>query len=165
VVDLICESIGYCLMFSGLALRIWSTMYIGQRKSKELITDGPFSICRNPLYVGTLAITIGASLIIVNYVLLMTTLLVTVPLHYLVVLSEEKNLETVFGKEYTEYKRNVPRFWFHPSKFKTPEYIQVSPRSIYRVAGESALVLMIPVIENTVGFLHQKNILPTWGNF
>jgi len=158
--DLACEWGGYILMLTGLAIRIWSTMYIGQRKSKELITDGPFSMCRNPLYVGTLLIVVGISLSLVNYVLLLAVLLITLPLHLLVVLSEEEHLESIFGSQYVEYKKQVPRFWFRISRFRTPEYITVSPRSIYRVTGESVMVLMIPVIEDIIELLHESGVLP-----
>jgi len=42
---------GYLFLLAGLVIRIWCTCYIGSRKSKELIGEGPYSICRNPLYI------------------------------------------------------------------------------------------------------------------
>jgi protein-S-isoprenylcysteine O-methyltransferase Ste14 len=158
--DLMCEWGGYLLILAGLAIRIWSTMYIGQRKSKELITEGPFSMSRNPLYVGSFFVVIGIALSLVNYVLLLAALFITVPLHFIVVLSEEEHLMELFGKQYAEYKRRTPRFWFRISNFRTSDQITVSPRSIYRVTAESSMVLMIPVIEDIIELLHDKNILP-----
>jgi protein-S-isoprenylcysteine O-methyltransferase Ste14 len=158
--DMMCEWGGYLLILVGLAIRIWSTMYIGQRKSKELITEGPFSMSRNPLYVGSFIVIIGIAFSLVNYVLLLAALFITVPLHFIVVLSEEENLQQLFGRQYEDYRRNVPRFWFRISRFHTTEYITVSPRSIYRITAESGMVLMIPVIEDIIELLHDKNILP-----
>jgi len=159
------ELLGYLILLIGLAIRIWSTMYIGQRKSKELITEGPFSICRNPLYVGSFLLVLGISLSLENYLLLLVALVITLPLHLLVVLAEEEHLLELFGRQYEDYKRKVPRFWFRISNFHTPEYISVSPRSIYRVTMESTMVLMIPVIEDLLEILHDKNILPVLWHF
>ena len=50
VTGFVMELGGYIFLLGGLVIRIWCTFYIGNRKSKELITEGPYSICRNPLY-------------------------------------------------------------------------------------------------------------------
>ena len=48
------ELAGYLFLILGLSVRIWSILYIGGRKSQELVTDGPYSLCRNPLVRGNL---------------------------------------------------------------------------------------------------------------
>ncbi|TIL80128.1 MAG: isoprenylcysteine carboxylmethyltransferase family protein, partial [Mesorhizobium sp.] len=45
------EMLGVLLIFLGVVGRLWSTLYIGGRKSSEVVTGGPYSITRNPLYV------------------------------------------------------------------------------------------------------------------
>ncbi|TGS89835.1 isoprenylcysteine carboxylmethyltransferase family protein, partial [bacterium M00.F.Ca.ET.177.01.1.1] len=45
------EMFGVLLIFLGIVGRLWSTLYIGGRKSSEVVTGGPYSITRNPLYV------------------------------------------------------------------------------------------------------------------
>ena len=39
------------MIFLGIVGRLWSTLYIGGRKSAEVVTGGPYSMTRNPLYV------------------------------------------------------------------------------------------------------------------
>ena len=46
VADFAAEWLGYVLLVGGLGIRLWSTLYIGGRKSKELVTAGPYSLCR-----------------------------------------------------------------------------------------------------------------------
>ena len=160
IIDFVCEWSGYALILVGVGIRLWATLYIGQRKSKELITYGPFSVCRNPLYVGSVIITIGISLCFENLILLGAALLITMPIHVLVAVAEEKHLERRFGQAYEQYKQNVPRFWFRFSQFKTPEFIQVSPKAIYRVLTESILILLVPAAGDLIEILHANGILP-----
>jgi len=51
------EIFGSCLFFAGTLLagvavtgRAWSLMYISGKKNASLVTVGPYSLCRNPLY-------------------------------------------------------------------------------------------------------------------
>jgi len=156
---------GYVLLLLGVGIRIWATLYIGQRKSKELITEGPFSICRNPLYVGSLLIMLGVSLCMENLVLLAAGLLIMIPTHIWVILVEEKHLAKVFGEQYLEYKHRVPRFGFAFRNFHTAQTIEVSVRSIYRATGEAMLALTVPIIGDLIETLHANGILPVLWKF
>ncbi|HEY9212134.1 MAG TPA: isoprenylcysteine carboxylmethyltransferase family protein, partial [Ancylobacter sp.] len=41
---------GLCLIMAAVIGRLWATLYIGGRKNASLVTAGPYSITRNPLY-------------------------------------------------------------------------------------------------------------------
>ena len=49
--------IGFFFMMIGMFFRAWSSGYID--KDKELATEGPYSLTRNPLYFGNLLIGCG----------------------------------------------------------------------------------------------------------
>ena len=53
------EMIGIVLIVIGIAGRLWSTLYIGGRKSASVVSDGPYSITRNPLYVFSAVAAVG----------------------------------------------------------------------------------------------------------
>lgn len=117
------------MAISGLALSIWSIVYmrnVGKGnpmdafnhevapRTSQLMTDGPYAICRNPMLLGVLIYYLGvvillssakAALVFVIYALLMS----------LQVRSEEKRLEKDFGKQYDDYrertKRLIPFVW------------------------------------------------------
>ena len=163
--DYIFEWVGYFLLLAGIGLRMWSTLYIGQRKSKQLITDGPFSMCRNPLYFGSLLVAIGASFCFENLVLLVFVLLVLVPIHLLVIFAEEKKLAGNFGAPYEQYKKMVPRLWFAFSRFKNPPMIEVSTKAVARATMEMIMLLLIPPLGDLIELLHAKGILPVWWRF
>ena len=46
------NALGWVSFLAYAAIRIWATLFIGGRKNDELQVDGPYSVCRNPLYVG-----------------------------------------------------------------------------------------------------------------
>lgn len=163
--DFVIEWFGYLLLLAGIGLRMWSTLYIGQRKSKLLITDGPFSTCRNPLYLGSLLVAVGASLCFENFVLLAFVLIILVPIHLLVIFVEEKQLASDFGAPYEQYKKEVPRLWPAFSRFKNPSIIEVSTRAVTRAAMEMILLLLIPPLGDLIELLHANGILPVWWRF
>src|SRR5574340_761522 len=50
---------GAIITIAGEWLRLWAAGHL--RKNKQLTTTGPYSYVKNPLYIGTLLITIGYS--------------------------------------------------------------------------------------------------------
>ena len=111
------------LAVAGIGLSIWSIVYmknVGKGnpmdafnhevapRTSELMTDGPYAICRNPMLLGVLVYylgvvialaSLGSALVFVAYALIMA----------LQVAREEKRLEEDFGDAYLEYKRNTKR--------------------------------------------------------
>ena len=75
---MLCEAIGYSIFMLGAALRWWATLYIGGRKTYELVCHGPYSICRNPLYVGTWLMAISVACLIQSLVFGIALLAVSV---------------------------------------------------------------------------------------
>ena len=51
--------LGFVLVVFGSFGRIWASLYIEGNKTKNLITAGPFSMVRNPLYFFSLIMLIG----------------------------------------------------------------------------------------------------------
>lgn len=74
-----------------------------------LMTDGVYEQSRNPRYVNMMVALLGWALVL-NYPALYVVLALCVPLLYLIVLLEERELRGRFGAEYVEYCRRVPRF-------------------------------------------------------
>lgn len=159
------ELVGYFFLLAGLTVRIWCIFYIGGRKSEELITEGPYSICRNPLYVGTLLLSIGVGLCFENLPMLVLILVAMLPAHVLVARMEENHLEEIFGQKYRSYKQKTPMFLPRLSNYTSSETLQVPVRAIRRIGIDTAGVLLIPEIEDLLELLHEHGILPVVWHF
>lgn len=159
------EFLGYLFLLSGLTVRIWCIFYIGGRKTRELITEGPYSICRNPLYVGTFLLSIGVGLCFENLLMLLLVPAVIIPVHFLTVIMEESHLRERFGTAYLEYQKRVPRFWPRFSAYHSPEYVEVNVKAVRRIALDTIGVLLLPQVEDFLELLHEHNILPVLWHF
>jgi hypothetical protein len=84
-------------------------MYISGNKRLELITDGPYSIVRNPLYFFSFIGALGIGLVSENLLILVLMVFFYAAYYPLTILAEERKLENTFGDAYLEYKRRTPR--------------------------------------------------------
>jgi len=112
------EAIGIIAIVMCIFGRGWCSLYIGGRKKTSLVTTGPYSIRRTPLYVfrflgafGAGAQT-GSMLIAVLFMLGCWVVFRTVVVH------EEDMLGQRFGVAFTDYCQSVSRFWPALSKWR-----------------------------------------------
>jgi protein-S-isoprenylcysteine O-methyltransferase Ste14 len=99
---------GLPLVLAGLALRIWSAGHI--RKGREIARSGPYSFTRNPLYLGSFLIGIGFAVQSGIWLLVPFFALVFLLIYLPVMRQEERELESVHGGQYLDYRRRVPLF-------------------------------------------------------
>jgi protein-S-isoprenylcysteine O-methyltransferase Ste14 len=85
---------------------------------RRLVERGPYRYIRNPIYVGALVALIGATSYYRSLGILGYALVLAVGFHILVLVYEEPTLRRLFGTEYEEYCRRVPR-WF-PARRRLP---------------------------------------------
>lgn len=150
---------GWSLFVAGAALRWWATLYVESRKDRALVKEGPYSICRNPLYLGTFfmvaavasylkSLTFAAGAVVATLVYLAATL----PM-------EERRLAGQFGEEYRRYAARVPRWWPRLSRLKTRHTVQVSVDGLKREVRRAARWVWIPPLCELVSLLRQE---PWW---
>ena len=100
---------GAPIILVGEAIRIWSHGYI--KKAVQLATSGPYAYVRNPLYFGNFLIGLGFCVIIWHPALGIVFTLGFFGIYWLTIKGEEQRLAHSFGKAYTNYVQNVPRFF------------------------------------------------------
>ncbi len=105
--DLVLMS-GMLLIVSGAALRLWAGLYIGGHKERRLVTGGPYSCVRNPLYLGNLLAAGGIALISGSPYVLVLTLGATSAVYLATIRQEEDKLQPIFGADYRRYLQAAP---------------------------------------------------------
>lgn len=153
--------LGLVCSVSGVIIRIFSTLYVGGRKNDALITDGPFSVVRNPLYVGSLLATIGLGLLVSSMLIAALALSVFVALHAHTIAREEEFLLSKFGAEYEAYRAKTPCWLPRLSLWQSPSEISVKPAFILRTIRDGMVfILAVPALM-ALAELRDHGFIPT----
>ena len=110
ITAIVADYCGWLIYFSGLCLRFWATRCIGGRKTQEIVSYGPYSLSRNPLYVGTFLMILSLACFLKSPTFAAATGLVILYYCVAVVPLEERLLRHHFGPEYEIYCAVVPRW-------------------------------------------------------
>jgi len=77
---------------------------------ENFIADGLYRFARNPMYLGDFIIILSIFFLFGHLTLAVYFLAAIAFVHFMVIFKEEKVLETSFGKEYSTYREQVPRW-------------------------------------------------------
>jgi protein-S-isoprenylcysteine O-methyltransferase Ste14 len=156
---LLLTAAGWMAFLGYLGMRVWATLYVGGRKDHELQTEGPYSLCRNPLYLGSFAFAVAVACLLKS--VFFGAVLLPAILLYLqfVVRAEEHFLELRFQEDYRNYCRRTPRFWPRVGGFRTAAFVRVDLKRLKKeVVRLSWAALLIIVLQGLV-FLRDN---PEW---
>ncbi len=109
---------GLVIALIGEGFRFWGVSYAGSetRRTNEvggsyLVISGPFAHLRNPLYLGNILIYTGIG--IMSMALFPFLQIVAFLFFYfqyrVIIIGEEEYLHKTYGKQFEEFKQNVPR--------------------------------------------------------
>lgn len=142
------EYLGFFLLIIAAIGRIWTSLYICGKKDSELITEGPFSICRNPLYVFSFIGAVG--LMLAGESLILAGLMVPIfwGYYHFVIKGEEQRLELLFGDEYKTYCHKTPRIVPKLSLYHSVSNIRIELKTMERsILDASCFLILIVMIE------------------
>ncbi len=151
---------GYAMMVAGCLWRVWCLTFIGGTKDGVLTTSGPYSIVRNPLYVGSFLGVIGFGLAVRLPLLPFALLVMFAALYPAVVANEEGKLEALFGDAYRAYKAATPRWIPRWSLYSEPESIPVSPKKVRQGILDAMWYLWAYAFVQLLDLLHAHGIVP-----
>jgi protein-S-isoprenylcysteine O-methyltransferase Ste14 len=159
------EMTGFALVLVCVAGRMWSILYIGARKNRDLTTLGPYSMTRNPLYLFS---TIGAAGVGLIYGSLFVALLLAA-LSYaafrITAGKEADHLQVLFGERYAAYAARTPIFWPNPALYRDSGEMAFSPDALRRTFLDGLLFLAIFPAMEVLEHLQATEILPTLFRF
>jgi len=124
---------GLVVSATGMLLQLW---VFGCIKTREVLAvNGPYRLVRNPMYIARFLLVAG--------LILMTghpwLLAILAPLYYLYMVNrvrrEEPVLAGVFGADYSDYCRDVPRFLPRARPYEKGQFLFFSKENFQRQHG------------------------------
>ncbi|MFZ0034144.1 MAG: isoprenylcysteine carboxylmethyltransferase family protein [Sedimentisphaerales bacterium] len=158
--DTVLEMSGLFLLTICSVGRLWSLLYISGYKKLELITEGPYSMVRHPLYVFSLIGAIGIGLASENILVLAVLVIFYLSYYPLTILVEEKKLVDKFDKGYLDYIKCTPRFIPKLSLYKGSIQYQVNADVFVKKLVFGMWFIWIFIILHIIEMLQQSGHIP-----
>ncbi len=148
----------------GLATvgRLWCAQYIAGYKTDVLVTEGPYSICRNPLYFFSFLGAVGVGLCTECLTLTLVILLVFAAIYPTTIRNEERVLLRHFGEAYAGYTADVPRFFPDIKLFHEPAEYVVKPKIFRREVFDALYFVWIVGVFECMETLIELHVIPTF---
>jgi protein-S-isoprenylcysteine O-methyltransferase Ste14 len=154
------EWIGIVLIVICILGRTWASLYIGGRKIDQLVTIGPYSVTRNPLYFFSVIGAAGCGAQLGSIAAGIISGALTWICFYYVVRMEERLLAGHYGQTFADYVKSVPRFIPNPRLWRDEATLTIKPpRVVQTFADASVFLLAVPVAEG-FEYLQDLGILP-----
>lgn len=150
--------------------RLWCSIFIAGRKDIELVTAGPYALCRHPLYTLSLIGGVGLGLASHSLVLTLATVVVLGTLFMRAASAEDRFLAARFDERFEAYRSATPRFWPdrwpHHLHHASSTPVQVRPDILWKAfvdAGSFFLLFAVVVAArrwSDLGLLPSPLLLP-----
>jgi len=147
------EQVGTLLIIAAILGRAWCSLYIGGRKSSELVDTGPYSVSRNPLYLFSMLGVVGVGAQSGSLLLGPLLCLTVWAIFRRVIGHEEALLLKVFGTRFSRYCERVPRFGPNPRAWVSTDSLVVSPGAVWRTVRDAIPFLLVPPVFELIDWL------------
>jgi protein-S-isoprenylcysteine O-methyltransferase Ste14 len=155
------EMLGFALLVAASLWRIWCPLFIAGRKDGELAAAGPYSVVRNPLYIGNFLGVVGFGFAVEQPVLALALGIAFAVLYPAVVANEEARLCERFAERYRDYCARVPRWIPDWSLYREPASVTVAPRDARKAILDAMWFLWAFALWEFIEQLHETHLLPT----
>lgn len=155
-------SLGCLLMGVGVIGRVWCLVCIAGFKNEELITDGPYSMSRNPLYFYSLVGTVGAGMGSCTISFPMVAIVGFCLWYPAVIRFEARNLAQRHGEAYEVYRRKTPVLIPSFAGFHENSEHRVRSSSFRRGLFDTIWFFGTFAMMHVFSELHRCDILPVW---
>lgn len=155
------ETLGIFAILIAVLGRFWSILYIGGRKNAAVMQDGPYSICRHPLYLFSTIGTAGFGLMMGSVFTALFLGAVAFLILSLTAEREEAYLRQTFGPKYDAYASRVPRMLPALRLFRTPLQVAVDVGTLSRNAADALVFAGLIPLAELLKYLQAVHVIPT----
>jgi protein-S-isoprenylcysteine O-methyltransferase Ste14 len=154
--DFACMLIAWALFLAGATLRFWATLYIGGRKREFIVSEGPYSLCRHPLYSASFLMTLSAGLFLESPVLFAAAVITAAAYRLTTVPQEEAALARQHPRGWADYAGHVPCVVPRIGGWRTPARIAVDVRSLRDEAARASRWVLLPLMAEIASHLRTQ---------
>ena len=162
--DDILEIVGVSLILLGQLLRVSARGYKAEQSHSghHLIQNGPYSMVRNPMYLGIILIGLGTVFFILELWVAALFTALFILRYWQLFVKEEKILQEAFGSQYSAYKKSVPRIFPNPEFIFKKDIRNYLPLKLGWFKRESLSILLVLVVCLLIEFREEIKI-KGWG--
>ena len=160
LIEAVLKSAGQCLVMMAVLGRLWATLYIGGRKNACLITKGPYSLSRNPLYAFSILGAAGAGLVFGSLAVAVLLGGATWLLLDRAARDEAELLRASFGPPYADYAERVPLLWPRLTGYEDATEPSFRPSALGRALRDGLLFLLLLPTAELAGYAKAAGLLP-----
>jgi protein-S-isoprenylcysteine O-methyltransferase Ste14 len=141
--------------------RLWCALYVSGRKGSSLVKEGPYSMCRHPLYFCNFLGVVGLGASSGSLVIMMALAIAFSVLYPGVIRSEERWMGTKF-LDYADYASRTPAFFPRPSLYQSPASWEVDVSAYLRNCADSIWFPLLTIVVKAIELAHVIGLLPIW---
>ena len=162
VIHELAEPLGGILVFAAIFGRFWAILYIGAAKNRTVMQDGPYSLCRHPLYFFSTVGAAGFGLLLGSLILSLLIGGTTFAVLWLTARREERYLRSAFGDAYDIYAARVPRILPRLRGFTTPAEVTASVRALRGNFADALVFLALVPLAELIEGVQTSGLVPTF---
>jgi protein-S-isoprenylcysteine O-methyltransferase Ste14 len=159
---LVLFSLGCLLTGVGCLGRVWCLAFIAGQKTGLLVTDGPYSLCRNPLYLFSLLAAVGVGFASCTISIPLLVLVGFGTYYPSVMNSESRRLAETFGDTYRDYSQTTPALMPAFGRFHESAEHVINSRAFRRGVFDAFWFFVAFAAMHAFSELHHSGVIPAW---
>lgn len=161
-VEACCVILGWLLFCAGAAFRWWAALYIGGRKDNQVVCQGPYSVVRHPLYLGTFLMTMSIAAFLQSLTMFVAVLLAALVYLGITLAREERRMIEIHGDAYRDYIKRVPSLWPNWANYYSPPVLEVRLTGMAAELRRTVRWMWIPILSLLLLRLRTEEWWPRW---
>jgi protein-S-isoprenylcysteine O-methyltransferase Ste14 len=154
------EWVGIVAIVICILGRTWASLYVAACKAEPFVTQGPYSVMRNPLYFFSILGIAGVGLQLGSVVAGVVFGVLAWAVGYVTALQEERAMMERHGVAFADYMATVPRFLPNPRLWRDLSTLTIVPPTILRTFGDATVLLLSVLVAEGFEQLQNMGILP-----
>jgi protein-S-isoprenylcysteine O-methyltransferase Ste14 len=160
---------GGTLIFLGFACvacaalgRVWTSVFIAGFKDERLVTHGPYSALRHPLYALSMLALLGLGITTRSLVITLVLMAVLGSVYLASVRAEDAFLRDAHPAEFARYASSVRALLPRWSRCEVPETLEIRPRVLWKAFLDAGSLLGFWTLLVAADALQRAGMTPTW---